>query len=164
MTPSASTFFLKSEFEDFLFTPIGEDKNGMLLSVLSAFARLNLDPWQEAAELDQLPGEPATQRLASLIAALPDRPMAHLDPLTVAARLIAHLPRRARSSIWSRETRLSIGEAMNFRVAAIYVSVIFVVLMSVAISSRLPQAQVDNPHSLSLGTASSWTPPTISGQ
>ncbi len=164
MTSSASAFFLKSEFDDFLFTPICEDKNGMLLSVLSAFARLNLDPWQEAAELDQLPGGPATQRLASLIAALPDRPFSQLDPLTVAARLIAHLPHRARSNIWSRETRLGTGQAMNFRVAAIYVSVIFVVLMSLAISSRLPLAHVAYPDSLSLGPASSWTPPPISGQ
>ena len=163
MTLSASTFFLKSEFDDFLFTPIGEDKNGMLLSVLSAFARSNLDPWEEAAELDQLPGEPATQRLASLIAALPDRPMAHLDPVTVAGRLIAHLPHQARSNRSLRETRLGTGKSMNFFEAAIYVSVIFVVLVSLTISSRLPPAQVDNPHSLPLGTASSWTPP-ISGQ
>ena len=164
MTLSASTFFLKSEFDDFLFTPIGEDKNGMLLSVLSAFARSNLDPWEEAAELDQLPGEPATQRLASLIAALPDRPMAHLDPVTVAGRLIAHLPHQARSNRSWCETCLSTGELMNFLEAAIYVSVIFVVLVSLTISSRLPQAQADNAHSLSLDAASSWTPPPTSGQ
>jgi hypothetical protein len=161
MTPSASAFFLKSEFDDFLFMPIGEDKNGMLLSVLSAFARLNLDPWQEAAELHRLPVEPATQRLASLIAALPDRPMANLDPLPVAARLIAHLPRRARSNIWSHETSPGTEDTMNFRTAAIYVSVIFVVLMGLAISSRLPQAQVDSPRQ---GAASSSTPPPVSGQ
>ena len=130
----------------------------MLISVLSAFARLNLDPWQEAAELDQLPGGPATQRLASLIAALPDRPFPKLDPLTVAAHLIGHLPHRARSNIRSRETRLGTGQAMSFNTVVIYVSVIFVVLMSLTISSRLPLAQLANPDSLSLGAASSQTP------
>ena len=68
MTHSASVSHLGSEFDDFLFAPIGEDRNGMLLSVLSALARLDVDPWQEAAQLAGLPGETATQRLASLIA------------------------------------------------------------------------------------------------
>ena len=95
MTRSASVSLLGSEFDDFLFAPIGEDRNGMLLSVLSALARLDVDPWQEAAKLARLPWETATQSLASLIAALPDGPSAHLDPGTIAARLIALLPRRA---------------------------------------------------------------------
>jgi hypothetical protein len=35
MARSASVSALGSEFDDFLFAPIGEDRNGMLLSVLS---------------------------------------------------------------------------------------------------------------------------------
>ena len=62
-----------SEFNDFLFAPIGEDRNGMLVSVLSGLARSDVDPWQEAAKLAQLPGEAATKELAALIGALPDR-------------------------------------------------------------------------------------------
>jgi hypothetical protein len=85
---------LAAEFDDFLFEPIGEERNGMLLSVVSALARLNLDPWQEAANLTQLPEKTAACRLSSLIAALPDRPSTHLDPASNAVRLIAHLPRR----------------------------------------------------------------------
>ena len=61
-----------SEFNDFLFAPIGEDRNGMLVSVLSGLARSDVDPWQEAAKLAQLPGEAATKELAALIGALPD--------------------------------------------------------------------------------------------
>ena len=70
MTHSASPSVLGSEFDAFLFAPIGEDKNGMLLSVVSALARLNVDPWQEAAQLAGLPGDTATRRLASLIASI----------------------------------------------------------------------------------------------
>jgi hypothetical protein len=70
MTYSASVSRLGSEFDDFLFAPIGEDRNGLLLRVLSALARLEIDPWQEVAELAGLPGATATQRLASLIAEL----------------------------------------------------------------------------------------------
>ena len=82
-----------SEFNDFLFAPIGEDKNGMLVSVLSGFARSDVDPWEEAAKLAQLPGETATSELAALIGALPDRAASYPDPRTIAKRLIALLPR-----------------------------------------------------------------------
>lgn len=70
MALSASASHLGPEFEDFLFAPIGADRNGMLLSVLSALARLDIDPWEEAARLAALPGEAATRRLSSLIATL----------------------------------------------------------------------------------------------
>ena len=99
MTRPASVSALGSEFDDFLFAPIGEDRNGMLLSVLSALARLDFDPWEEAAKLAQLPEETATRKLASLIAALPDGPAARPDPGMIAPRLIALLPRRAASTL-----------------------------------------------------------------
>jgi hypothetical protein len=94
MIRAAPVFTLAPEFDNFLFARIGEEKNGMLLSVISALARLDLDPWQEAANLAQLPKPTATGRLASLIESLPDGPSTHLDAGTTAARLIAHLPRR----------------------------------------------------------------------
>lgn len=81
----------------------------MVLSVLSALARLDIDPWQEAAKLSGLPGGAATQRLASLIAALPDELSAYPDPETVAARLVALLPRPANPNIPSRETLFGAG-------------------------------------------------------
>src|SRR5271155_373945 len=93
----SSLSVLGSEFDDFLFAPIGDDRNDMPLSVLSALARLDIDPWLEAAELARLPRETATQRLASSIAALPEGPSAHLEHGTIAARLIALLPRQARA-------------------------------------------------------------------
>src|SRR5271165_6143089 len=104
MTYSASVSRLESEFDDFLFAPIGEDRNGILLSVLSALARMDVDPWQEAAKLAGLPGAIATQRLASLIAALPDGASAHRDAGTIAARLVALLPRPLRSKTPAGET------------------------------------------------------------
>jgi hypothetical protein len=68
-----------TEFDAFLFAPIGEKKNGMLLSV-SALARLDRDPWREAAELARMPNETAKQRLTSLIEALPNRPWSGPEP------------------------------------------------------------------------------------
>ena len=71
--------------------PIGTDKSEMPLSVLSALSRLDIDPWEEAAELSELPAETATQRLAALIARLP----AQTDSRVIASRLIKLLPRRS---------------------------------------------------------------------
>ncbi len=39
MTRTAAVGRLGSEFDDFLFAPVAEEKNGMLLSVVSALAR-----------------------------------------------------------------------------------------------------------------------------
>ena len=95
MTRTVSIPTLGSEFDAFLFAPIGEERNGMLLSVLSALARLDIDPWQEAARLARLPAESATRRLTSLLEALPDAAPIHRDPGTVAVRLIGLLPHLA---------------------------------------------------------------------
>lgn len=86
---------LGSEFDAFLFAPIGEEGNGMLLSVVSALARLDVDPWQEAAQLARLPAATATRRLTSLFEALPDTAPARQEPATVAARLVGLLPHLA---------------------------------------------------------------------
>jgi hypothetical protein len=94
MTPAASVAFISSEFNDFLYAPIGVERNEMQLSVLSALARLNLDPWGEAAELSELPKHAATRRLASLIARLPTGRWVHADCGAIAGRLIELLPNR----------------------------------------------------------------------
>jgi hypothetical protein len=98
MTHAALASLLGPEFDDFLYASIDGDKNGKPLSVLSALAGLDIDPWGEAANLARLPKETATQRLAALIAELPDGPSAHRPAETIAARLIALLPRGGASS------------------------------------------------------------------
>ena len=60
--------------------------------MVSALARLNLDPWREASELANLPRESAIYRLAALIATLPGNPTAHLDANKNSSRLISLLP------------------------------------------------------------------------
>ncbi len=94
MTPGASVSFFRPEFDAFLYAPIGTDGNEMPLSVLSALARLDIDPWEEAAELSELPKDTATQRLASLIARLPGGRWTQADSRGIAHRLIELLPRR----------------------------------------------------------------------
>jgi hypothetical protein len=94
MTPTASISALGSEFDDFLFALVGEDRNGMPLSVISVLARMELDPWVVAASLADLPAETAARKLAAWLDALPDPTLKPASPDTRAARLIALLPRR----------------------------------------------------------------------
>jgi hypothetical protein len=99
MMPGASVSFFRPEFDDFLYAAIGSDKDEMPLSVLSALARLNIDPWEEAAELSELPKSPAIQRLASLITQLQGGRWTQADSRTIAVRLIELLPHRGSSKV-----------------------------------------------------------------
>ena len=126
---------LGSKFDAFLFAPMGEDRNGMLLSVLTVLARLGIDPWLEAAELARLPEETATQKLTSFIAALPDAETAHPDPPRIAARLIALLPRITFIGAPSRRTEVDVTAANNSR------SLIYMLFASAAIVVFLIGAQ-----------------------
>jgi hypothetical protein len=101
MVRTASIFGLGREFDAFLFAPIGEEPNGMSLSVISALARSNIDPWQEAAKLARLPAKTATQRLNSLLTALPG---VRFDSGAIATRLIALLPHAGATTTAAPET------------------------------------------------------------
>jgi hypothetical protein len=121
---------LGSEFDNFLLAPIGDDNNGMQLSVLSALARLDVDPWEEAAALARLPGDSATRKLAALIAALPAGPTARPDAATIAARLIPLLPVRVGSDAPSRPTMPGVGTVTRFPILTyLILYAVFMVLM-----------------------------------
>ena len=55
MTSSSSATYLTRQFDDFLFARIDEGSDSTPLSVLSMLARLDMDPWEEAAKLARLP-------------------------------------------------------------------------------------------------------------
>ena len=79
------------EFDSFLFAPVGEEVNGVPLSVLSALSRLGLDPRDEAARLSALTKEAAADQLARMIARLSDR-WTLSETRKIAVRLIDRLP------------------------------------------------------------------------
>jgi hypothetical protein len=130
MTGSSSPSLRLSEFDDFLFAQIGDEKNGMTLTVLSALARQDVDPWEEAAALTRMPEEAAADRLAILIATLPDRLPGRQAPKVVATRLVALLPRQVSRKLASRAIPANRGGAANVRI------VIFVVLMTFLLSAQ----------------------------
>lgn len=99
MTPATSISFSKPELDGFLYAPIGMERNEMMLSVLSALARLDLDPWNEAAKLSALPRDSAAQRLAGLIVRLPGGRWTPGEAGEIAHRLIQLLPSRSSAGV-----------------------------------------------------------------
>jgi hypothetical protein len=147
VTPATSISFVRPEFDDFLYAPIGAHAGEMPLSVLSALARSNVDPWKEAAELSDLPKDIATQRLASLIAQLPGGRWTLADSRAIADSLIELLPRRGSAAVPLTETshglRAMTGStaAKLLICAAFAVTVIFIAAVSER-SSRSHHADV----------------------
>jgi hypothetical protein len=80
------------EMDPFLFADVGEEVNGIPLSVLSALARLGVDPRDEAARLSHLTSKRAANQLARLFARLPDRPWTPPELRRIANRLVELLP------------------------------------------------------------------------
>ncbi len=156
MTHAALTPLLGREFDDFLFASIGDDRNGPLLSVVSALARLDVDPWKEAVNLARMPGEQAMERLTSLIASLPKGATASLSPEVVAAGLIALLPRAAGVNAPAAAAPLPVAPTRHSRLV-IGVGVLAVLLVGYFIltarASNAPGAITDGPATASESAA-----------
>lgn len=88
-----------SEFNEFLFASIGEEPNGLQLTVLSALARLGFDPWREAARLSALPAETAAGALATALAALPEGGWKASESTAIATRLVNCLPKHGAAAM-----------------------------------------------------------------
>jgi hypothetical protein len=82
---------LRTDLNDFLFSPIAHDVNGMHLTMLSALARSGVDPWDEAASLAALSRESATQKVVQVLAGVPNGPAPGDQTTSMAARLVAQL-------------------------------------------------------------------------
>jgi hypothetical protein len=83
---------LNASYEDFLFAPVCEDANGMRLSVISALARMNVDPWEEATRLAAMPKAIAEKTLLSTLDLVSGRSWKSPEAAAVAARLVRLLP------------------------------------------------------------------------
>src|SRR6516225_8856301 len=93
MTLRGSFRPLRPDLDRFLFATVGDEIDGVPLSVISALTRLGLDPWHEAGRLSSMSNREAVEQLARLIAELPGlfRPLDEVRE--IANRLIQLLPR-----------------------------------------------------------------------
>ena len=158
MPPIAFVPLLGREFDGFLYAPIGEEKNEMMLSVISALARMDVDPWREGAALRDLPKELATRRLAALLEKLPAGRSGKFDEWTVASRLIALLPPAGAGATLGSPESPEFGSIRDPQLAML---MFFALSMLVALSVtayRQPQS-VPNSDPATISNSSSSTTP-----
>jgi|SRR5579863_3032281 len=164
MSHAALASLLGPEFDDFLYASIDEDRNGKPLSVLSALARLEVDPWREAVKLARLPKEDASKRLAALIAAQPDEPSAHRPVQTIAARLIAVLPQGGGLIVQPRKTSPGASGMSSSRPITLVVVLILMLIAFFGLLIRSSSTPGDNtPPASSISAVSRPALPTVPG-
>ena len=96
---SPDVFALRhSNLNPFLFADIGLEPNGMMLQVVSLFARMGEDPWREAARLAGLTAPAAVANLARRIAEMPGGLWPLPAATLIAARLVTLLPDKVSNS------------------------------------------------------------------
>ena len=78
--------------DKFLFAEVGTEANGSALTILSTLARLDQDPWAEAARWAKLPKAAGIDCLAQCISRMPLGRQALADAVATASRLILLLP------------------------------------------------------------------------
>jgi hypothetical protein len=146
MTPAASVSFFsfRPEFGDFLYAPVDVERNEMTLSVLSALARLDLDPWKEAAELSELAKNTAAQRLASLIARLPGGRWTQADSGAIADRLIELLPHLGPSQAPLAQRARGHREMIHSATVKILICAALVATALIIATSREPSPRGDH--------------------
>ena len=115
MALSARFSLLHLDLNDFLFASVGDEQNGMPLSVISALTRLGLEPWAEAARLAALPKALAAEALAPMIVRLSLAWGQRSDNLAIAQQVVGLLPTRGqvaepgreRTGVWTRGTLMA---------------------------------------------------------
>ena len=152
MTHAALSPLIEPEFDKFLGASIGEDRNGTGLSVLSAFARLNVDPWQEATSLARTPSDAAAARLTELIEALPRAPANAIPPRMIAANLVALLPKGKALDVRSLDSAFAARGLRETQVLMALSALVVMMLIICAISGHF-----------SLGSANDANPPPPRG-
>lgn len=93
------TALQRSDLNQFLFADVGIEASGMVLSVVSVFARQGNDPWREASRLAELPKAEATDSLARTIAGMPKSLWKLPDAIVIAGRLTGLLPARPATGV-----------------------------------------------------------------
>jgi hypothetical protein len=89
---------LRPDLDKFLFAEVGDETDGMPLSVISALTRLGLDPWEEADRLSSLGNREAVEQLARLIAELPRNSRPLRQARGIASGLVPLLPKHNSSA------------------------------------------------------------------
>lgn len=94
--PKTDFSLANSKFDDFLYEPIGDDANGVTISMFSGLSRLEIDPWRESARISALPVDLASRAIAERIGQLQISTWDISHNVRVASRLVKLLPTHER--------------------------------------------------------------------
>ncbi|MGO9741087.1 MAG: hypothetical protein ACLPN5_06160 [Roseiarcus sp.] len=160
MTHAALSPLIGAEFDKFLYAPIGEDRNGTTLSVLSALARLDVDPWQEAASLARMTTATAAMRLAALIASLPDESTKDLRAASIADDLVALLPKSHDFTARPPDRVFAAVDPRQARIRIALSGLAMLILIVIALSASLSPAPKNGgkPSTAPVGEAATTLP------
>ena len=110
---------LNARYEDFLFAPVCEDANGIRLSVISALARTDVDPWEEATRLAAMPKAVAEKTLLSILDLVSGGSWKSPEAAAIAARLVRLLPQSGEAatmaSTGTANAAQAIGKVLNLQ-------------------------------------------------
>ena len=140
MAHSALAPLIGAEFDKFLGAPIGEGRNGTPLSVLSALARLDVDPWQEAASLARMPADAAATRLTALIVALPGAPTKDVPAMTIAANLVRLLPKAPSFTVGASDSVFAVAGPQRAKIRFALGALAILAMIALALSASLSSA------------------------
>lgn len=119
------------DLDRFLYAPVGEDRNGNAVTLLSALARLGFDPWQEASELGALSSEAARVRLGATLSKFKDVPALLVDHGSIAQHLTEFLPEHSKP-----DAPRQAGQTASHQ-PSISVATIFAIAMTLLLIVRL---------------------------
>jgi hypothetical protein len=143
----------RPDLNKFLFAAVGEERNGIPLSMMSALAQLDLDPWEEAGRLSNLAKQEAIERLTGLILRLPGLRRPSSEAQQIAAELVDALPMHKGEAGPAQEVRRTaprnIASGKAFWLICLAVAAIAFSLMlsqrDVPVSDQRPQPAIETP-------------------
>jgi hypothetical protein len=105
---------LNASYDNFLYAPVCEDANGMRLSVISALARTNVDPWEEATRLAAMPKAIAEKALLSILDLVSGRSWKSPEAAAIAARLVRLLPQDEAATLAATKSANVAAQRKNY--------------------------------------------------
>jgi hypothetical protein len=150
----------RPDLDNFLYAAVGEERDGVPLSLISAFVRLDLDPWHEASRLALLQKPEAGAQLAEMILRLPEMSSPLPEARRIADELIELLPGRAElreAARGSRAKGVTIAPGNAFLLAGLLL--VALVLAGMAATGDLPIGNRAPPEPLQSAPPENFHPP-----
>jgi hypothetical protein len=131
--------------DEFLFAEVGTEANGSALTILSILARLDQDPWAEAARWAKLPKAAGIDCLAQCISRMPLGRQALADAVATASRLILLLPTQTGPPPQDAGLALGAWTVPRWAPIAVFYVGLACVLAASTIFAPIPTAGVTSP-------------------